>query len=133
MTPIPGLGELIDCPPLLTYIDPRRWFTERDTIKALIAARLRQATTAHWLSILEPADIWCADVLTWPQLLAHDGFRVLGMTQAVARANSAALQTTRCPIRIDGGLLTSPRGAPKVGQETATIRREFGLERRGRS
>jgi CoA:oxalate CoA-transferase len=133
MTPIPRLGDLIDCPPLLTYTDPRRWFTERDTIKALIAARLRQATTAHWLAVLEPADVWCADVLTWPQLLAHDGFRVLGMTQEVARANGAALQTTRCPIRIDGGLLTSPRGAPKVGQETATIRHEFTLERPGGS
>ena len=45
---------------------------------------------------------------TWPRLLAHDGFAALGMTQRVSRANGAALETTRCPIRVDGGLLTSP-------------------------
>jgi crotonobetainyl-CoA:carnitine CoA-transferase CaiB-like acyl-CoA transferase len=49
------------------------------------------------------------------------------MTQRVARANGAALETTRCPIRIDGGLLTSPRGAPAVGEDTAAIRAELGI------
>jgi len=31
------------------------------------------------------------------------------MTQTVRRANGATLETTRCPIRIDGARLTSPR------------------------
>lgn len=128
MTPIPRLGSLIDCTRLLSYTDPRHWFSERDTIKALISERLRQGTTRQWLDILESADIWCADVLTWPQLLAHEGFRVLDMTQEVTRENGAALLTTRCPIRIDGALLTSPRGAPKVGQDTAAIGKEFDID-----
>jgi crotonobetainyl-CoA:carnitine CoA-transferase CaiB-like acyl-CoA transferase len=42
-------------------------------------------------------------------------------------AVGAALKTTRCPIRIDGGRLTAPRGTPKVGEHTAAIRREFNL------
>ena len=135
MTPIPRLGELIGCAPLLAYDDPGGWFTERDTIKAILDEHLRGQTTADWLAILEPADVWCADVFTWPQLRAHGGFQALGMTQTVSRANGAALETTRCPIRIDGALLTSPRGAPVVGEHTAAIRAELGLhevERGGR-
>ena len=44
--------------------------TERDEIKAILADHLRSSTTAAWLAILEPADVWCADVLTWPQTAA---------------------------------------------------------------
>jgi CoA:oxalate CoA-transferase len=127
MTPVPRLGELLGCPALLDYDDPASWFDQRDAIKAILADHLAGATTAGWLALLEPGDVWCADVLTWPRLLAHDGFAALGMTQRVARANGAALATTRCPIRIDGGVLTAARGAPTVGEDTAAIRREFDL------
>lgn len=127
MTPVPRLGDLLRCEPLREYTDSARWFTERDAIKATLAEHLRGATTAHWLAILEPADVWCADVFTWPRLLAHDGFAALQMTQQVQRANGAALVTTRCPVRIDGALLTSPVGAPKVGEHNQVIGQEFDL------
>jgi CoA:oxalate CoA-transferase len=45
----------------------------------------------------------------------------------VQRPNGATLHTTRCPIRIDGARLTSPLGAPKVGEHNQAIAREFGL------
>ncbi|MGH2613920.1 MAG: CaiB/BaiF CoA transferase family protein [Thermomicrobiales bacterium] len=129
MASIPRLGELIGCEGLLAYDDPKRWFTERDTIKAILVDHLRGRSTAAWLSILEPADVWCADVFTWPRLRGHAGFQALGMTQGVSRANGASLETTRCPIRIDRGLLTSPRGSPAVGEDTDAIRAEFALGR----
>ncbi|MFM9108206.1 MAG: CaiB/BaiF CoA transferase family protein [Chloroflexota bacterium] len=125
MTPVPRLGELLGCPALTRWTDPASWFTERDAIKTELAAHLATGRTAGWLAILEPADVWCADVLDWPRLLEHDGFRALAMTQRVTRPNGAALETTRCPIRIDGGILTSPAGAPAVGQDTEEIRREL--------
>jgi CoA:oxalate CoA-transferase len=127
MTPIPRLGELLGCPALLAYAEPASWFDRRDEIKAILADHLAARSTDDWLALLEPGDVWCADVLTWPRLLAHGGFQALGMTQRVARANGAALETTRCPIRIDGGLLTAARGAPRVGEDTAAIRRELDL------
>ena len=42
--------------------DPGRWFGDRDEIKALLADHLARQTTEHWLALLEPADVWCADV-----------------------------------------------------------------------
>ncbi|HWQ15274.1 MAG TPA: CaiB/BaiF CoA-transferase family protein [Roseiflexaceae bacterium] len=121
------LAELLECPALLAYPDPATWFTQRDEIKAVLAGHLRTRTTAEWLARLEPAGYWCSDVLTWPQLMAHDAFKVLGMIQEVRRANGARLVTTRCPIRVDGALLTSPVGAPKVGEHNDAIAAEFGL------
>ncbi len=127
MGSVPRLGDLLGCPALLEYVDSKTWFTQRDEIKAILAEHLRTGTTERWLGILEPADVWCADVFTWPRLLAHDAFKVLNMVQHVSRANGATLTTTRCPIRIDGALLTSPVGAPKIGEHTALIAQELDL------
>ena len=35
------------------------------------------------------------------------------------------MRTTRCPIRIDGEMLTSYRAAPRIGQHNHTIAAEL--------
>jgi crotonobetainyl-CoA:carnitine CoA-transferase CaiB-like acyl-CoA transferase len=60
-------------------------------------------------------------------LFASDAFRALDWTQTVSRANGATMHTTRCPIRIDGALLKSDKASPAVGEQSESIRREFGL------
>lgn len=125
MMPIPPLARLIDCPALLAYDDPAAWFSQRDTIKRILAGHLRARTTADWLALLEPADVWCADVLTWDRMLAHDGFRALGMVQEVIRGGEIAMPTLRCPIRIDGERLLSSEGAPRLGEDSARILAEL--------
>jgi crotonobetainyl-CoA:carnitine CoA-transferase CaiB-like acyl-CoA transferase len=127
MNPIPRLGELLGCSSLLEYSDSKRWFSERDEIKTILADHLKTQTTEHWLGILEPADIWCAEILDWQSLLAHNGFKILDMLQTVCRSNGASLTTTRCPIRVDGDILKSSIGAPKIGEHNSMIEAEFNL------
>jgi CoA:oxalate CoA-transferase len=128
MGSVPRLGQLLGCSDALApYEDPKSWFARRDEIKQILAEHLKTQTTEHWLSILEPADVWCSDVFTWPKLLQHEGFRVLDMIQQVSRSNGASLRTTRCPIRIDGEIYKSAKGAPKTGENTEAIDREFQL------
>jgi CoA:oxalate CoA-transferase len=122
MGSIPVLGKLLDCAKMLEYTDVTDAFSKRDEIKDILAAHLLTASTAHWLSILEPADIWCADILNWDDLMAHEGFRTLNMIQEVEMADGYAYKTTRCPIRIDGELLTSSKGSPKLGQDNDKIK-----------
>jgi crotonobetainyl-CoA:carnitine CoA-transferase CaiB-like acyl-CoA transferase len=128
MAPIDRLGELIGCEALRAYTDPSGWFTERARIKSILAAHLATRESEHWLAILEPADIWCAEVYTWPQMLEHDGFAALRLTQTIHDADHGTLRTTRCPIRIDGAVLTSPRGAPTLGRDTDEIAHRFQLD-----
>lgn len=125
MQPIPPLGKVLECPELETFTDPQGWFDERDHIKRILAEHLLTAPTEYWLALLEPADFWCADVLTWPRLMESEGFTSLNMTQDVSRSNGATLTTTRCPIRIDGALLTSASGSPAIGEHTVAIAGEF--------
>ena len=128
MGSVPRLGSLIGCQPLVAYTDPASLFEQRDQIKQLLGDHLKTQTTAHWLSILEPADVWSSDVYTWPRLFADEGFQVLDMVQEVLRRPGVLLKTTRCPIRIDGEIFKSPRGAPTLGEHTADIIRDFSLD-----
>jgi CoA:oxalate CoA-transferase len=116
MGSVPRLGTLLGIDELAEYAQPDGWFERREEILALIAQRLIAAPTRHWLDTLEPAGVWCAEVLDWPQLLGHEGFTALNLTQPVTRTEGPSMITTRCPIRIDGELLQSPLGAPRLGQ-----------------
>ncbi|RYG99404.1 MAG: CoA transferase, partial [Alphaproteobacteria bacterium] len=128
MTPIGKLADLLQIEALAPYRDkPKSWFEHRDTIKAIIAEQLSTATTAHWLEVLEPADIWCAKVLDWAELLESEGFKALDMLQTVTRGDDVSIHTTRSPIRINGGRPTTTRAAPQIGEQSAAIRKEFGL------
>ncbi len=128
MTPLGKLADLLGLASLAPYRDePKSWFTERDAIKQIIAERLATQPTAHWLSLLEPADIWCAKVLDWPELLESEGFKALDMLQTVTREDNVSILTTRSPLRVDGKRATTSRAAPLIGEQSAKIRAEFGL------
>jgi crotonobetainyl-CoA:carnitine CoA-transferase CaiB-like acyl-CoA transferase len=127
MNHLPTLGSLLDVPELGEYTDSIAAYAKRDEIKNLIARRLRDRTTKHWLEILNAADMWCAEVLDWPGLLASEAMEQLRMIQKLTGRNAKEILTTRCPIRIDESLLTATRPAPRVGEHTAAIQREFNL------
>ena len=138
MASISQLADLLDCPALQPYADPAMAYRLRDQIKTELQKHLSTQTTRHWLNRLEPADIWCADVFDWPTLFKTEGFQVLDLlqeigiksqgvgveSQAVGAESTNSLQTTRCPIRIDGRILKSARGAPVLGEHTKEIMNE---------
>jgi crotonobetainyl-CoA:carnitine CoA-transferase CaiB-like acyl-CoA transferase len=119
------LGELLGCAALAAYCDPRSWFTARDEIKNALVSHLATESTAHWLSLLEPAGYWCSDVLTWEKLMGSEAFQAIDMVQDVACRGGSMLRTTRCPIRIDGEIYKSARPAPAIGEHTGRILDEF--------
>ncbi|MFC5682062.1 CaiB/BaiF CoA transferase family protein [Flavobacterium sp. MAHUQ-51] len=125
MGSIPVLAELLSCEELKQF--PENKFTLRDEIKSVLAAHLRTQDSEYWLNILEPADIWCANVLNYKQLFAQEGFQVLDFVQQVEMIDGYQYKTTRCPIRIDGELFTSGKASPKLGQDNENIIKEFNL------
>jgi crotonobetainyl-CoA:carnitine CoA-transferase CaiB-like acyl-CoA transferase len=127
MGDIPSLGRLLGCAAVLSYTNPSDWFDKRDEIKVILQDHLSLKSTPEWLAILEPADIWCAEVFDYDMLMKQDGYKVLEMEQVVSIGNQF-LKTTRCPIRVDGQILKSAKGAPSLGEHTSAIKKEFGLQ-----
>jgi crotonobetainyl-CoA:carnitine CoA-transferase CaiB-like acyl-CoA transferase len=128
MGSIPQLAQLLQCETLSPYTDGASAFHQRDEIKGILAAHLQTDTTQKWLSILQPADIWCAEVLNWKELMQSEGFKTLEMIQEVTMEDGYQYRTTRCPIRIDGELLASSKGSPKLGQNTESILNELSAK-----
>ena len=127
MTPLPQLGELLNLNSIKDLHDQKEWFTKRDEIKKNIGDWVEKQTTEHWLSILEPADIWCAQVLDWESMVNHEGFKILDMVQRIQRDDGLDIETLRCPIKIDGEIFKSSRAAPKIGNDNNSIMQEFGI------
>ncbi len=127
MGSIPQLGQLLDLPALEAYADPKSWFKKRDEIKAIIAKHLQKSSSDFWIERLEAADYWATKVLSWEELWQTEAFQALDFVQEVKRDESISLKTTRCPIRIDGGVYKSSLGAPRIGQHTSVIEKEFNL------
>jgi crotonobetainyl-CoA:carnitine CoA-transferase CaiB-like acyl-CoA transferase len=120
MNPVPTIGRLLDLHELVSMTDPSAWWERQEEIEELIAERLRTGTRDEWLAVLDAEDVWCAPVLTLEELVEHDGFRAIGMTQEISR-EGLRLTTTRSPIRVDGRVLTSPRPAPRLGEHDLDV------------
>jgi CoA:oxalate CoA-transferase len=123
MNPVPTIGRLLDLHELVSMSDPSAWWERQEEIEQLISDRLRTRTRDEWLAVLDAEDVWCAPVLTLEELVHHDGFAAIGMTQTIGR-EGMSLTTTRSPIRIDGRRLTDERPAPLLGEHDAVLRGE---------
>ena len=121
------LSDLLNCPQLKQFSEPADWFTKRDSIKEILAVSLENETTDHWMDVLEAADIWCARVLNYETLMNEKAYQSLNMELLVKTSNGLSVKTTRCPIRIDGELLVSERGAPLLGEHNREIEQQFAL------
>lgn len=122
-----ALAKLLECRALEVYSNSDDWFTKRDEIKEVLANHLQTKTTEAWLSVLEPADIWCAKVMDYTALMQEIGYKSLNMEIHVKTSNGLSIKTTRCPIRIDGEMFTSEIGAPLLGEHNKVIEKQFGL------
>lgn len=127
MTPsLKTLAELMQIGGLERYFDDTgALMRHRDEIKAILEAAIARRSTADWLSVLQPADIWCSEVLDWPAMLASEAWRMLDFEQVIRRNGTVELNALRGPVRIDGQALKSDRAAPPLGADQDTIFNEL--------
>lgn len=123
------VGKILSCEGLMAYTDPDSWFLKRDEIKEILCPHLLQKTTAQWLALLHEAGYWSSEVLDWKQMTDSEGFQALDFVQDIHRCGTAPLYTTRCPIRYNGQILKTRKGAPRLGEDTEKIAADFGLKR----
>ncbi len=123
------LATLLQCELLKQFSDSNDWFSKRDEIKKILADHLLTNSAAFWLNILEKADVWCAPVINYDELVKQEGYKVLNMEITVKTNNGLEVRTTRCPIRVDGKLLVSEKGAPQLGEHNDMIEKQFQLEK----
>lgn len=119
------LGALMGIDALRGFVtDPGAMRRDRDQIKRIIAAETPKKSTTDWLALLQPADIWCAEVMGWPELLKSDVFRQLDVLREI-ETGDIRLRTVRGPLRIGGAAPEVKAAAPSLGADRDRIVSEF--------
>lgn len=126
MNPLDVLGELIGVP-LDKYASEEAAFAQRDTVQRLVAARVREETTQHWLDLLATRDLWCAkvqdfeDVVNDPQV-AHNE-----LIQTVHHPKAGDVKVIGMPVKFSGTPGTIRLAPPLVGEHTDSVLTEAGF------
>jgi len=123
MTPsLQTLAELLEVQGLDHYYDdPSAMIRERDAIKSILAEQLATRSTADWLAVLQPADIWCSEVLDWAGMRDSEAYKQLDLEQTITRNGTVRLDTLRSPLRINRATLKSDKAAPELGQDNKDV------------
>lgn len=120
MTDLAVLADALECEGLRKYAAEDA-FAARDEIKEIIATHLGAQPAAFWLEKLQVKDIWAMEVFNWQQMTEQEGYQRLEMEQSIRTEAGTVIRTTRCPIRINGEKLFSPRPAPALGAHNNII------------
>ncbi|MFA4870550.1 MAG: CaiB/BaiF CoA-transferase family protein [Pedobacter sp.] len=122
------ISQLIGCDISEYYTDSSASFDNRDVILKLLGQTFINQTTQYWLDLLEPAEIWCTEVLNYKEAIELDVFKNQKIRQQLDLGNGRTIDTTRAPIRIDGHKLYATKAAPKIGADNEKINKEFDLK-----
>lgn len=123
MMDIQVLATVIGSKPLEQFAQSDT-FVKRDEIKRLLGIHLLQASSTHWLEMLQHHGLWAMEVNDWQEMTQKEAYQVLQMEQTL-QLNGKSFTTTRCPIRIDGKRIFSSKPAPELGEHQQQIQRDL--------
>jgi crotonobetainyl-CoA:carnitine CoA-transferase CaiB-like acyl-CoA transferase len=126
MNPIKKLGELLNLPELAPYDDPMSSFQERDHIKPMIEARTRTQTTAHWLALFEPHDIWCGRVQTYHEVVNDPQVAHNEMIRTIQHHEAGEVKVVGNPVRFSETPWDIRLNPPRVGEHNHELLQSLG-------
>ena len=100
-----------------------------EQLKELIDAFGQQAhnTKSQQVQKVERIIEHVAEVLNWADLVEEAAFQRLDLLQTVTRDDGVSIETTCTPMTFDGIRPKGRLAAPRVGEHSNAIRKEFGL------
>ncbi|GBD32350.1 MAG: CoA transferase [Gemmatimonadales bacterium] len=120
-----GVPELAQDP---RFCDNAARMEHREELASIIAARIRERSTAEWLDRLERAGVPAGPVLTVKEMLEHPQTAARGMVTDVPHTRLGKVRTLGFPVRLTETPAEIERGAPLLGEHTREVLRELGYE-----
>jgi crotonobetainyl-CoA:carnitine CoA-transferase CaiB-like acyl-CoA transferase len=119
-----GLAHLADDPRFAT--SPLR-VANRDAMVAMLTEVFRTRTTDSWLAVLRAGDILCSRVATYQDVVAHPQVAANAMMAEVQHEQHGAIRMPGFPVNSAQTNARPHRAAPRCGQHTRQVLREFGF------
>jgi crotonobetainyl-CoA:carnitine CoA-transferase CaiB-like acyl-CoA transferase len=120
-----GRPELASDP---RYATNRERVRHRDVLNPLIAAILGGRDLAEWIADLERAGVPCGPINTLPMVFEDPQVKHRGMLLELPHAVATSVPSVASPMRFQEAPLRYDRPPPTLGEHSAEIRREFGLD-----
>ncbi|WP_198950472.1 CaiB/BaiF CoA-transferase family protein [Kineosporia sp. A_224] len=122
---VAGREDLVDDPRFATPAARDANVNERlELVQSILLAR----TAAEWLEILPAHDVPCAPALRRFELIDHPQVVASGSIIETEHKVAGRLRQARVAARFEGTQVAPPRGAPLLGEHTAEILAELGLD-----
>ena len=102
----------------------------RDEFRARVQARLATATTEEWVRRLEKATIACGPIYEFDEVFADAQVQHLGLVTEMEQPGYGRIRMLGFPVRGSEIDARVRRPAPALGEHTAEILGELGIERR---
>jgi len=99
-----------------------------DELEADIEQITATRTTAEWVERLDAARLPGGPVLTYDQTLANEHVLARGMVQEMEHPVMGTIRTLAPPAKLSATPLQLRLPAPAVGEHTAAVLRELGIE-----
>jgi crotonobetainyl-CoA:carnitine CoA-transferase CaiB-like acyl-CoA transferase len=97
-------------------------------LRPLIAEILGTRDTADWIARLEAAGVPCGPINTVPQVFEEEQVRHRGMLADIAHPLAGTVPQVVSPMRFADAPLKFERAPPLLGEHTAEILRELGID-----
>src|SRR5690606_20395330 len=113
---------------LAVFAEADAW-SERDPVCAVIAARLKEETTAHWVARMEAAKVWHAPVNDYAALVQDPQIKHMEALMTVPGAGNSGEPVTMVnhALRYDGQAAEVAIPPQPLGAQTAEILSEIGI------
>ncbi|WP_226633501.1 CaiB/BaiF CoA transferase family protein [Novosphingobium profundi] len=112
--------------PGLTDLMSRR--ENADRLYTALASRLPERTTQEWLDLFAMNNIPASRINSLEDLLEDPQLTASGLLREREHPSEGTYREVRGPVRFSAGCPEDVRHAPRIGEHSASVARELGLE-----
>lgn len=127
MAPFEKLAEALPCPGLNKFHAWEDGQTHRDEIFRLVADVLCTRTTREWIELFQKKDVWCGEVLTYPEVVEDPQVKHRGLFRTMESPSYGPVRIVGNPIEFSETPVTYRLAPPVLGEHNHEILREYGF------
>jgi crotonobetainyl-CoA:carnitine CoA-transferase CaiB-like acyl-CoA transferase len=122
------LCEIVSVPELATdqrFRDQPQRAKNQVELANILQPLFLKRTAKEWCRLLDEKGIPCAPINDFPEILADEHIKHMGIVREIALPNGATTKTVAFPISIAGYLAEIRRPPPKLGEHNAEVFAEW--------